>query len=230
VTPTATATATQAPLEPGVVRAPRWTTPPTIDGDLSEWADITPVRSEYVVFARSDWNRVEDSMAWWRLAWDETNLYVAVAVADDIHVQEDTGSAVFLGDSLEMQFDTTLESPPETVLTEGNFQIMLSPGDFETLSPEAFRFRGTNSGDLVAAGGNDVLVSARRTDEGYGLEAAIPWTDLATTPEAGMRLGLALNANDNDVAGASIQEVMMSNVPERTLYNPSTWGVLILAE
>ena len=228
VAPTATATATQAPAEPGVVRAPRWTTAPTIDGDLAEWASITPVRSEYVVFSRSDWNRVEDSMAWWRLAWDETNLYVAVAVVDDIHVQEDTGSAVFLGDSLEMQFDTTLESPPETVLTEGNFQIMLSAGDFETLSPEAFRFRGTNSGDLVAAGGNEVLVSARKTEEGYGLEAAIPWTDLEMTPEPGMRLGLALNANDNDVAEASIQEVMMSNVPERTLYNPSTWGVLIL--
>jgi hypothetical protein len=41
-------------------------------------------------------------------------------------------------------------------------------------------------------------------------------------------MGVALNANDDDVPGTAVQEVMMSHVSTRTLRNPTGWGTLTL--
>ena len=96
------------------------------------------------------------------------------------------------------------------------------------LSEVVARFRGAEDGDLPEAPGHNIEVDAQQTADGYVLEAAVPWSDLNLVPAGGMRLGLALNANDNDSPGNARQEVMMSSEPGRTLTDPSTWGTLIL--
>jgi hypothetical protein len=209
------------------VAAHRRPQPPTIDGFLDEWTSFPAYHSAHRVYAHSSWNGRETLQAFWYLAWDDDHLYVAATVVDDVHVQTQPGNLAYRGDSLELQIDTNVAAGLD-YLTPAVYQILLSPGDFEALPPSAFRFRGNDQRQIRDAPGHAIRVAARKTLNGYTLEAAIPWRDLGVTPYAGLVLGLALNANDNDTPGAAVQEVMVSNVPGRMLTNPATWGTITL--
>ncbi|WP_420640598.1 sugar-binding protein [Candidatus Leptofilum sp.] len=224
-----TAVATSIPLGSGAIEASFTAAPPTIDGNLSDWPGATAASSTNRVYSVAGWDGSEDLTAVWQLAWDNGNLYVAVRVTDDTHVQTASGNQIFRGDSVDMQFDTARDADFGDGLSPDDFQITLSPGDFAGSGPTAFRYRGTTGGAILdAPGGNIVTVAAQQTADGYTLEAAIPWTDLNVEPSDGLTIGLALNANDNDTPGTAVQEVMMSHMPNRTLTNPTTWGTLTL--
>ncbi|WP_420629424.1 sugar-binding protein [Candidatus Leptofilum sp.] len=225
----ATAVATQIPLGSGAVVASFTTTPPNIDGNLGDWPGTIAASSTNRVYSVAGWDGSEDLTAVWQLAWDNGNLYVAVSVTDDTHVQTASGNEIFRGDGVDMQFDTVRDADFGDGLSPDDFQITLSPGDFAGSSPTAFRYQGTASGAILdAPGGNSVTVAAQQTADGYTLEAAIPWTDLNLEPSEELTIGLALNANDNDTPETAVQEVMMSHMPNRTLTNPTTWGTLTL--
>jgi hypothetical protein len=163
------------------------------------------------------------------VSWDDANLYLVVNVADDIHAQNQTGNQAFRGDSVELQIDTDRAGDYGPSLSPDDFQISLSPGDFAGLPPSAFRFQGTNGGDMLdAAAPHSIFVAARPSGAGYILEAAIPWRDLGLTPAAGLVIGLAVNVNDNDRPGTAAQEMMKSNAPNRRFADPTTWGTLTL--
>lgn len=200
---------------------------PVVDGDLDDWPDGPTIRSAYRVYAFDGWDGSSDMDATWRLSWDEARLYVAVHVVDDTHVQTQEGLFIYQGDSLELQIDINPEAGA-TRVNPATTQIILSPGDFGAIPSSAARFRGTEAGALEHTPGHSIDVAARQAPDGYVLEAAIPWANLNLTPSAGMRLGVALNANDNDTPGAARQEVMQSSAEGRTLTNPATWGALIL--
>lgn len=215
--------------ETAQVRAGRFTTPPTIDGQLSEWGAIPSTSAPHRVYAVANWNGTADLNATWQLGWDEQNLYIGVKIVDDTHVQTQTGVNTFKGDSLEMQLDTNRDGDRSvTKVNEDDFQLAFSPGNFSQLTPEAFRFRGTAANRMDANPGHNIRVAAVKTSDGYTLEAVIPWADLGVTARAGLVMGLNLNANDNDSPGTAVQEVMMSNVSTRTFSNPTTWGMVTL--
>jgi hypothetical protein len=209
------------------VDAGRAAAPPTIDGDLGEWSG-TPTDSAYQVFNAEGWDGTDDLGASWQLSWDDANLYVAVTVTDDLHVQGQTGNQIFRGDSVDLQIDTDRDGDYAPAVSPDDFQITLSPGDFAALPPSAFRFQGTPTGTMVDAPGHRIAVAARPAGQGYTLEAAIPWGDLSVTPQAGMVIGLSLNASDNDSPGSAVQEVMKSHVPTRRFADPTSWGTLTL--
>jgi hypothetical protein len=217
------------PTNSSNVEAVQLAAPPTIDGSLAEWSGITTYSSAFRVFNAQSWDGTDDLTAVWRLAWDATNLYIGVEVTDNQHVQIQTGNQIFRGDSLDMQFDTNRNGDFGAGLSPDDFQITFSPGDFATLPPSAFRFQGRDTGAILdAPGGHHVTLQALQTSTGYTLEAAIPWSDLALTPQAGLVIGIALNASDNDTPGTAVQEVMMSHVSTRTLTDPRGWGTLTL--
>jgi hypothetical protein len=202
---------------------------PVVDGLLSEWTSVPAFVSAHRVYSAAGWDSSEDLTAIWRLAWDDENLYIAAEVGDDVHVQTQTGNQIYRGDSLEMQIDIgRARNVNATKLNSDSFQLVLSPGDFAGLPPSAFRFRGNNVGQMRDDPGYNIVVAAQHTATGYSLEAAIPWTDLFVTPRLGLVLGATFNANDNDVSGTAVQEVMLSNVPTRTFSDPSSWGTLTL--
>ncbi len=216
------------PLVSADVTAARLAAPPTIDGNLAEWAGIQPYLSTYTVYTIGDWDGTDDLSGAWQLGWDDNNLYVALHVEDDIHVQTQTGNQIFRGDGVDIQIDTQRAADFGPGLNTDDFQITLSPGDFAGLPPSAWRFRGTEGGRILDAPGHSIQVAARLTSAGYELEARIPWRDLATTPATGLTLGIALNLNDNDTPNTGRQEVMKSQTSTRTLTNPSSWGTLTL--
>ena len=231
IAPTSTlpATVTSQPLGSGNVEAVTLPEPPVIDGNLAEWDGVAVVTSANRVYSVAGWDGSDDLTAVWQLAWDNGNLYVAVTVTDDVHVQTASGNQIFRGDGVDIQFDTARDADFGNGLSPDDFQITLSPGDFAGNGPTAFRYQGTADGAILdAPGGHTVTVAAQQTGTGYTLEAAIPWSNLNLTPSQNLTIGLALNANDNDTPGTAVQEVMMSHMPNRTLTNPTTWGTLTL--
>jgi Carbohydrate family 9 binding domain-like len=196
------------------IQARAMQTPPLIDGNLREWADIPGYESANLVYSIEGWDQSDDVRAFWRLGWDEQNLYAAAQVEDDVHVQTQQGSTVFKGDGVSIQLDTQRAADFGRGLSQDDFQINLSPGDF-----------GSNLGEL---GSHGVRVAALRTEDGYTLEAVIPWSDLGVSPSPGMLMGIALNVNDNDTPGTAEQEVMKSHVASRQFDDPTSWGIVIL--
>jgi hypothetical protein len=219
---------TPPPVSGGNVEAVRLSASPVIDGFLSEWAGAPAYSSAFRVHNAPGWDGTADLTAVWRLAWDESNLYIGVEVTDNIHVQTQSNNQVFRGDSLDMQFDTNRPGDFGDGLSPDDYQIIFSPGDFAALPEAAFRFRGDEAGRIPDFPGHNVILKAPKTATGYTLEAASPWQDIGLTPAPGLLLGLALNANDNDTPGTAVQEVMMSHVSTRTLTNPAGWGTLLL--
>lgn len=211
------------------VVAPRAAAPPTIDGDAADWAGLPGYSSPHLVFSAASWDGSDDLAASWQVSWDDANLYLIVNVADDVHVQTQAGNQAYRGDSVELQIDADRLGDYGPALSADDYQLSLSPGDFATLPPSAFRFQGSGAGAMVdATTPHSIVVTAVPNGTGYVLEAAIPWRDLGLTPAAGLVIGLAVNVNDNDRTGAAVQEVMKSNAPNRRFSDPTTWGTLTL--
>lgn len=211
------------------VAAPRASTPMTIDGNSAEWVGMPVYSSPHIVFTADSWDGSDDLAASWQVSWDDANLYLIVNVADDAHVQNQTGNQAFRGDSIELQIDTNRAGDYGPTLSPDDFQISLSPGDFAGIPPSAFLFQGTAEGEIRdATFPHSIVVAAVPNGAGYVVEAAIPWRDLNLTPTAGLAIGLAVNVNDNDSPGTAAQEMMKSNAPNRRFADPTSWGTLLL--
>ncbi len=209
--------------------APRAAAAPAINGDAADWAGLPVYSSPHLVFSADSWDGSDDLAASWQVSWDDANLYLLVNVADDVHVQTQSGNQAFRGDSVELQIDADRLGDYSPTISTDDYQLSLSPGDFAGLPPGAFRFQGTSAGEMLDATAPHIIaVSASPNGAGYILEAAIPWRDLGLSPTAGLVIGLAVNVNDNDRPGAAVQEVMKSNAPNRRFGDPTTWGTLTL--
>ena len=199
-----------------------------VDGILEEWDGVPTVRTPYITEQEPTWDGSLDVEGVWHLAWDENYLYLGVAVRDDVHVQTQEPKLAYQGDSLELQLDTELDADYGPGVSADDFQYIISPGNFEDLAPGAFRFRGSEEGVMADAPGSRAQVAAQPVDEGYTLEAAIPWSDVNVTPRAGKRLGIALSTNDNDTPGSARQELLLSHVASRRWLDPTSWGIVAL--
>lgn len=209
------------------IAVPRLPVPPTLDGNLSEWGERPGIAIPFVT-ENNGWDGSMDLTAVWWLGWDDANLYIAVNVADDRHVQSRETKFAYLGDSLELQLDTNREGDFAPQVSPDDFQYVISPGNFAGLPAEAFRFQGNDENWPVDAPGTAVRVAARQTNQGYTLEAVIPWADMNLTPSAGMVLGAALSNNDIDNPTSGTQELMLSHVATRKWRDPTSWGTLTL--
>jgi hypothetical protein len=226
---TAAPTAVPAQTTANVI-APRLNSPPTIDGSLSDWPAILPVASAYNVFAQSGWDGTDDVEAYWLLGWDDRNLYVGVTVVDNVHVQIKSDEKIYQGDSIEIQIDTDRAGDYGTIISPDDFQINMSPGDFQIVPTAFFVWQANENGRYESVPWRGILLAARPTGSGYVIETMIPWDNLNFTPSAGQQLGIALNVSDNDSVGTAVQEMMKSHVETRTYEAPATWGTLTLQE
>jgi len=198
--------------------------PPVIDGDLREWSTTAYTATETVPLAGNNWTGASDLSATFYIGWDVNYLYLAVSRTDDTFVQISWGRYMYRGDDVEIQLDTNLAGDYYTTyLSNDDYQIGLSPGNFGSIDTEAYRWYPRPESWL-----NSVVVKAVLTSEGYDLEAKIPWSVFGVTPVSGSRFGFALSLSDNDLVGSSTWQSMVSSVNTRRTADPTTWGTLIL--
>jgi hypothetical protein len=228
--PTATnalpqASATIPSMRPrAAVVAKYMSTPPIIDGDWSEWKDQgTEYPANQIVHGRENWTGAEDLSASFYVGWDDNYLYLAVKVRDDQYVQNASGADLFKGDSIEIMLDTNLQDDfYYTSLSADDFQLGISPGRPDVNGTrEAYLWYPSS----IAGPRSSVTIASRMYDDGvYRVEAAIPWSVFETKPSNGTNMGFVLSVSDNDNPSANVQQTMVSNVADRKLTDPTTWG------
>ncbi len=227
--PTPTLPPPPGPLRDGpTVRAVRFPAAPTLDAQFADWPGQPWYTADRVIYGPDQWRGPHDLSATFAVGWDETALYLAVQVTDDVYVQQAAGFNLFRGDALEIVLDTDLFGDFDTAaLNADDVHLGLSPGfgqpgeriDAYLWFPESQRGPRTSQIDLAA----------RATANGYDVEARIPWEVLLTQPQPGGYYGFALRISDNDDVGNAVQQSMVSNVPLPHVYNnPTTWGNLAL--
>jgi hypothetical protein len=201
--------------------------PIVVDTDNDDWQmQAEPLRFAIntTVYGPADWDGLDDLSGQGRLCWTDEALYLFAEVVDDRHVQIMTGRDVWLGDEVELLFDADLEGDFDSRAWSGDdTQILLSPGDFERLRPEAVRFYPDTSAPAME-------VDARPTEDGYWLEASLPWAVFRAEPEAGGRYGLCLSLSDDDRSRYAQQDSMVSTCIRLSVHDPTTWVTVELGE
>jgi hypothetical protein len=207
------------------ITATKRTTPPTIDAILNEWSSGA-FTANSVVYGAASWSSSNDLSAICYAGWDSNHLYLALRILDDTLVQISSGVYMYRGDSVELQFDKDLQGDYYSdSQSSDDSQLGFSPGNFDGLSPEAYRwYPNSLSGPL-----SSVTVASRETPQGYDVEIKIPWATFGITPTAGSRFGFALSISDNDQVGVAVQESMVSSASTRQWGDPTTWGTLYLS-
>jgi Carbohydrate family 9 binding domain-like len=199
-------------------------TPPTIDGDLSDWTGNI-FSANQIVFGASSWTGGADCSATYSIAWDSANLYLAIRVTDDRFVQISSGRTMYKGDGAEILLDTDLAGDFSTrPLSSDDYQIGLSPGNFGSLPPSAYRWFPASQESALAS----AEVKSVKTDAGYNLEVRLPWAVFGISPVSNRHYGFALSISDDDAPGTAVQQSMVSSVSTRILTDTTTWGTLVL--
>ncbi len=200
------------PIEPRAVRAGTITaraTPPSIDGDLSDWsgAEWMPIADAAQADAGAElWKGVNDLSGQFALAEDDRKLYVAVRVVDD---QVAFSASPTDGDGVEL-----------FTANPGSREISFSSDpDWHRLVVTPFDTRGDSAGEAVGRArvkqfGSRPLESVEavyaRQAHGYALELAVPLDELGWTPGNTDTAELDLAINDRDLGAACDKQLAWS--------------------
>lgn len=207
----------------GFVDAARAVAPPVIDGSPEDWDQpAQPITA--VVYGGDAHAGGYDLSAEAMLGWDEANLYLFVQVMDERYVQAAAGNQIYRGDSVEILLDADLAGDFDgTSNDEDDYHLGLSLGD-ELIRPTNYRWQP----DDIQGSMPGIVLAGRLTAGGWDMEGTIPWSVFGIQPVEGAVYGMAFSISDNDAAGEMLQESMISTAPNRTLFNPTTWGNLRL--
>ena len=176
-----------APVAGQTLEARRVTSPLTVDGDLSDWPSAS---SLYLDAATAQYvaGRVRDNLdlsASISSSWDDTYLYIAAVITDDILIAD--SSNIWDDDSIELAFD--------------------GERDGRCCGTDDHQFTAAIDGRLADFGtlvGQTSLarVAVRQRSGGYSVELAIPLTSLTGRPVlSGTVMGINLGLNDDDDGG-----------------------------
>ncbi len=176
--------------------APTRRAPPVIDGRLDDWPNAATIRlgapSSDTVRIAKQYGGAADCSAHVKLAWDTEHLYLAAAVRDNVHCQDQTDAAIWQGDCIQLAFrDGTprLESGYEGDECEVGLTLA---GD----TPIIFRWVPERKPAAVGE------LSVRREGGTTVYEAALPWDLIGVKqPAPSKRLLWSLTVNDNDGDG-----------------------------
>jgi hypothetical protein len=185
-----------------VFEAPKADRAPTIDGRLDEAIWDRAGRTDRFVDTMT--GAIDDPETFGRIAWDDTNLYVAFEVKDDYL------RCTLSGDDPHLWEQDTVEVMADPGGDGRNyFELQLSPTEqiFDTRYdsrriPQPFGHVDWDSG-MRGATVVDGTVNDEEDDEGYVAEMAIPWSAFAagsppaSPPRAGEEWRIALYLLDS---------------------------------
>ena len=189
--------------------APIVASAPVIDGDLSDMESFP--RAE-ISHEDQWWRRApesdSDASAVFHVAYDKQNLYVGIRVRDDAvicNIAPDDIRAQLRSDAVGITVDPSGTSrDTSTVLQAAAF-----PCTTAGFGARGFRDADANQG-LMEETAPGMEVASIRTEDGYTLEAKIPWAVMPHQPSPGDEIGLNVIIYDGDQqdarVGANISE------------------------
>ncbi|HRR96838.1 MAG TPA: sugar-binding protein, partial [Candidatus Ratteibacteria bacterium] len=173
--------------------------PPTIDGFLDEWRNVPaiflPTTDEERV--KVSWSGPSDLSCYFKMMWDDKNLYLGVEVLDNIFKQthDDLSlSGIWSEDSIQVGFDMGADAKISGYdYNDYEYGFALTKG-----GPRAFRWYSSN---LVSGRCDNLLEMAVKRDEELKkiiYEIAIPWKELQFSPQASKEFGFTIVIQDSD--------------------------------
>ncbi len=186
----------------GCVGVPKVKGGVAFDGRMGDpaWQLAAPValdrEAQYAVLnrktARRD--RPEDLSGTMRLLWDDTYLYLGLAVQDDVFCHPEQDALIWRGDGLQFLVDPCRESADKP----GKYDYALGLG---TKGPQAWCCSTADAMRAPTEEVTDFLLKITPTGQRGNMvyEVAIPWHRLSPfQPAPGANLGLAMIINDDD--------------------------------
>lgn len=195
--------AAAAKAKPVIICPQKPDPPPVIDGDPSDW-ELVPcaitLDKSHVVWGQAQYKGEEDLSGTIRLSFDNNYLYLLAEVVDEaIKTASDKG--MFVSDHVELDFAPVYKDNANGP-RQKNWRVLgFSPGTVESSGdplvdmeaeataafPEGLDYSGVDVGSSI-------------TEDGYVLEARIPWKVLgvkgAVTP--GLVFGVDVHVSDSD--------------------------------
>ena len=178
--------------------------PPVADGFDDDWSTV---RGEFVMgdgnltWGRDKYTGEDDLSGYIKLCYDANYLYLLADVVDDV-ILVDGGIGMFNADHVELDFAPAIREGVEGPKGDDWRIIGFSPGCVEEsgdplldLEPEAYLVMPAD----IDWGGIDV--GASMTENGYLLEARIPWHVLGVAPgqvKKGAVFGIEVHLSDSD--------------------------------
>ncbi len=193
--------------------------PIAVDGDLGDWANVPNTleinQPAQAVLGAGAWSGAQDMSGAVQLAWRQEHLLVAARVTDDIYRPEQSTADILQGDHVQIVID--VQPATETDRTEfgvGQFQLALIPG--RLMDSADSLTDGAPKAFCLKPAGHDmsgVQVAAARTEQGWTLEAAIPWDTFGLTPKQDFPLNVEVGLSDADSSDAR-QETLLTSAAQ----------------
>ena len=183
----------------------------TINGVMDNWPGAPAERISHLVVGTP----LEDqpASADYRMAWDETNLYLFIQVKDPTPGQNDaTGADIWQGDSIEL-FVGPGNLDEAGPLQFGDRQVLLSAGAGAGADGNRWYFANAPSQA-------EVKMAMVPGAAGYTLEAAIPFAGLGFVPQNNQEILFDIGFNDT-TAG---RRQFMWNGGARNSGDRAAWG------
>ena len=195
--------------------------PPVVDGDNREWElvpNVISIQDKNVTWGRHNYKGDEDLSGTITLCYDQNYLYLLVEVVDDKLVVED--GKIFVTDHVELSFVPMFDASLKGVVDKTKLYVLgFSPGNFENTGDPLLDIEA--SGTMVfpiGAPWDGMDVESSMTEEGYLLEARIPWRILGVKPaEVKQGATFCLDVHISDSDNGPTQETLTS-------LNPIKWA------
>lgn len=191
----------------------RMVSPFTLDGSRAEWPAVPALRigADGVVQGR-DANGFE---ATFRLAWDDTNLYLFVEVSDPTPLKNtQQPEDIWNGDAIEL-FIGHEDLAQGGSLKYSDRQVLIRGAKHDAASV----YFGNAPRQFPA----ESLVLPNLDGQGYTLEAAIPFAALGFRPQADQEFLFDIGVDDSDTGTGRIRQIVF-NGSARNSKDRGGWG------
>jgi hypothetical protein len=161
------------------------------------WDDAIELDSNQFVRKYTDWRGPADLSAGLRFLWDETNLYVQVAVTDDKFYQPFSGGDTWQGDSVQFAVQPNFDRRPDAKYVEYNVALVDGKPEVFTAHDDFPTNEVTSRRNVVRYAHAEITRSGTLTI----YRITIPWQTLGVSPQPGKPMAVSLLVNDNDGDG-----------------------------
>ncbi len=197
---------------------PRLVNAPTFDGKFEDWKAATQVSMENSKVMGSD------ASGFVYLAWDESYLYVAANVRDNEMLNNMTSKTLYREDGIEL-FVSTKPRDEGGGFGPDDYQFFLTPTSKSGEGVVAW-VTDREGGVIQHLQGTQTFLG--KTDMGWGLEVAIPWSALNDfKPQAGKNIAVDMRLNDADAAHKRFK-LDPGDSPKFSVFDPTTWSLMTL--
>lgn len=182
---------------------PRLSRPPTIDGDLGDLAGAASGSfGPEDLWWRTKPENAADASAGFRLAYDDTYLYVGLNVKDELvacNIASDDVKAQLRSDAIGVTVDPGGQSRD----TSTTFMAAAFPCTTAGFGARGFRDADAKQGPMEETAPG-MQVASKQVPGGYDIEFRLPWAAMPTQPKPGDTLALNLVMYDGDTKDARV--------------------------